>query len=90
LTFQKPDAQTFRNLGFAFEALSQGGNMACIVNAANEIAVASFLRDEIGFLEMSDLIEDCMHRVSFVKTPTLDDYIKTDEETRRIAMEFSF
>jgi len=90
LTFQKPDAQTFRNLGFAFEALSQGGNMACIVNAANEIAVASFLRDEIGFLEMSDLIEDCMHRVSFVKTPTLDDYIKTDEEARRIAMEFSF
>lgn len=90
LTFQKPDAQTFRNLGFAFEALSQGGNMACIVNAANEIAVASFLRDEIGFLEMSDLIEDCMHRVSFVKTPTLEDYIKTDEETRRIAMEFSF
>lgn len=90
LTFQKPDVNTFRNLGFAFEALSQGGNMACIVNAANEIAVASFLRDEIGFLEMSDLIEDCMHRVSFVKTPTLDDYIKTDEEARRIAMEFSF
>jgi 1-deoxy-D-xylulose-5-phosphate reductoisomerase len=90
LTFQKPDMQTFRNLGFAFEALNQGGNMACIVNAANEIAVASFLRDEIGFLEMSDLIEDCMHRVSFVKAPTLEDYIKTDEETRRIAMEFSF
>ncbi|RYU94403.1 1-deoxy-D-xylulose-5-phosphate reductoisomerase [Emticicia agri] len=90
LTFQRPDIQTFRNLGFAFEALSQGGNMACIVNAANEIAVASFLRDEIGFLEMSDLIEDCMHRVSFVKTPTLEDYIRTDEEARRIAMEFSF
>lgn len=90
LTFQKPDLQTFRNLGFAFEALNQGGNMACIINAANEIAVASFLRDEIGFLEMSDLIEDCMHRVSFVKTPTLEDYIKTDEEARRIAMEFSF
>jgi 1-deoxy-D-xylulose-5-phosphate reductoisomerase len=90
LTFQKPDMQTFRNLGFAFEALSQGGNMACIVNAANEIAVASFLRDEIGFLEMSDLIENCMNRVNFVRTPTLDDYIKTDEETRRIAMEFSF
>jgi 1-deoxy-D-xylulose-5-phosphate reductoisomerase len=90
LTFQKPDLETFRNLGFAFEALSQGGNMACIVNAANEIAVASFLRDEIGFLEMSDLIEDCMQRVSFVKTPGLEDYIKTDEETRRIALEFSF
>ncbi|MBA4853905.1 1-deoxy-D-xylulose-5-phosphate reductoisomerase [Emticicia sp. BO119] len=90
LTFQQPDLQTFRNLGFAFEALNQGGNMACIVNAANEIAVASFLRDEIGFLEMSDLIEDCMQRVSFVKTPTLEDYIKTDEETRRRALEFSF
>ncbi len=90
LTFQQPDTETFRNLGFAFDALNKGGNMACIVNAANEIAVASFLRDEIGFLEMSDLIEDCMHRVSFVKTPTLEDYIRTDEETRRIAMEFSF
>lgn len=88
-TFQQPDIQTFRNLGFAFDALNKGGNMACIVNAANEIAVASFLRDEIGFLEMSDLIEDCMQRVSFVKTPTLEDYINTDEETRRIAMEFS-
>ncbi len=90
LTFQQPDIQTFRNLGFAFDALNKGGNMACIINAANEIAVASFLRDEIGFLEMSDLIEDCMHRVSFVKTPSLEDYIRTDEETRRIAMEFSF
>jgi 1-deoxy-D-xylulose-5-phosphate reductoisomerase len=90
LTFQQADMQTFRNLGFAFDALNKGGNMACIVNAANEIAVASFLRDEIGFLEMSDLIEDCMNRVSFVKTPTLEDYIRTDEETRRIAMEFSF
>lgn len=90
LTFQQPDIQTFRNLGFAFDALNKGGNMACIINAANEIAVASFLRDEIGFLEMSDLIEDCMQRVSFVKKPTLEDYIRTDEETRRIAMEFSF
>ncbi|PLK42601.1 1-deoxy-D-xylulose-5-phosphate reductoisomerase [Emticicia sp. TH156] len=88
LTFQQPDTQTFRNLGFAFEALRRGGNMACIVNAANEIAVASFLKDEIGFLEMSDLIEACMHKVSFVKSPTLEDYIRTDEETRRIALEF--
>ncbi|GGD76864.1 1-deoxy-D-xylulose 5-phosphate reductoisomerase [Emticicia aquatilis] len=88
LTFEKPDYQTFRNLGFAFEALQTGGNMACIVNAANEIAVASFLRDEIGFLEMSDLIEDCMKKVSFVRTPTLEDYIETDKETRRLALEF--
>ncbi len=88
LTFEKPDYETFRNLGFAFEALKTGGNMACIVNAANEIAVAAFLRDEIGFLEMSDLIEDCMKKVSFVRTPTLEDYIETDKETRRLALEF--
>ena len=88
LTFEKPDYQTFRNLSFAFEALAVGGNMACIVNAANEIAVATFLKDEIGFLEMSDLIADCMAKVSFVQTPTLEDYIKTDEETRRLALEF--
>lgn len=88
LTFEKPDYETFRNLGFAFEALEVGGNMACIVNAANEIAVAAFLRDEIGFLEMSDLIEDCMKKVNFVRTPTLEDYIETDKETRRLALEF--
>ena len=88
LTFEKPDYETFRNLSFAFEALEVGGNMACIVNAANEIAVAAFLRDEIGFLEMSDLIEDCMKKVNFVRTPTLEDYIETDKETRRLALEF--
>ena len=88
LTFEKPDYETFRNLGFAFEALEVGGNMACIINAANEIAVAAFLRDEIGFLEMSDLIENCMKKVSFVRTPTLEDYIETDKETRRLALEF--
>lgn len=88
LTFEKPDYETFRNLGFAFEALEVGGNMACIVNAANEIAVAAFLRDEIGFLEMSDLIENCMKKVSLVRTPTLEDYIETDKETRRLALEF--
>ena len=88
LTFEKPDYETFRNLGFAFEALEVGGNMACIINAANEIAVAAFLRDEIGFLEMSDLIENCMKKVNFVRTPTLEDYIETDKETRRLALEF--
>ena len=88
LTFEKPDYETFRNLSFAFEALEVGGNMACIVNAANEIAVAAFLRDEIGFLAMSDLIENAMQKVSFVPTPTLEDYIRTDEETRRVSLEF--
>jgi 1-deoxy-D-xylulose-5-phosphate reductoisomerase len=88
LTFEKPDYETFRNLSFAFEALKVGGNMACIINAANEIAVAAFLRDEIGFLAMSDLIENCMKKVSFVRIPTLEDYIETDKETRHLALEF--
>lgn len=87
LTFEQPDLKTFRNLQFAFDALQKGGNMACIVNAANEVAVAAFLRDEIGFLEMSDLIETCMQRVTFIQQPTLDDYILTDAETRKIANE---
>lgn len=87
LTFEQPDYQTFRNLSFAFEALRKGGNMACIVNAANEIAVASFLKDEVSFLGMSDMIETCMNKVSFVQHPTLEDYIETDKETRRIALE---
>lgn len=87
LTFEQPDYQTFRNLSFAFEALRKGGNMACIVNAANEIAVASFLKDEVSFLGMSDMIETCMNKVSFVQHPTLEDYIETDKETRRIAVE---
>ncbi len=85
LTFEKPDMQTFRNLGFAFEALKAGGNMACIINAANEIAVDAFLKDKVGFLQMSDVIETCMQKVNFVKKPVLDDYIKTDEETRALA-----
>lgn len=85
LTFEQPDFKTFRNLQFAFDALDKGGNLACVVNAANEVAVAAFLEDKIGFLEMSDLIESCMQRVAFVQKPTLDDYIRTDAETRSIA-----
>ncbi|MDF7818496.1 1-deoxy-D-xylulose-5-phosphate reductoisomerase [Runella sp. MFBS21] len=88
LTFEQPDLKTFRNLQFAFDALDRGGNMACIVNAANEIAVAAFLRDEVGFLEMSDLIETCMQKVTFIEKPTLDDYIETDAETRKVAEEW--
>ncbi len=85
LTFEQPDLKTFRNLGFAFTALEKGGNMPCIVNAANEVAVAAFLNDEIKFLEISDLIEKCMDKATFVAKPTLDDYVQTDAETRRIA-----
>ncbi len=87
LTFEQPDMETFRNLGLAFQALDQGGNMPCILNAANEIAVAAFLEDKIGFLQMSDLLETCMAKVPFIKHPTLDDYIQTDAETRAFAIE---
>ena len=85
LTFEKPDIKTFRNLGFAFEALNQGGNMPCIVNAANEIAVAGFLNNGLSFLAMSDIIKECMQKVDFQAKPTLDDYLNTDRETRIFA-----
>ena len=88
LTFEQPDLQTFRNLQLAFDALAKGGNMPCIVNAANEVAVAAFLRDEVGFLEMSDLIETCMSRATFILKPTLDDYVQTDTEIRKMAEEW--
>jgi 1-deoxy-D-xylulose-5-phosphate reductoisomerase len=85
LTFEQPDMETFRNLGLAFKALDQGGNMPCILNAANEIAVAAFLKDEIGFLEMSDLLADCMVKGTFLPNPSLEDYITTDKLTREMA-----
>ncbi len=87
LNFEQPDLKTFRNLSFAYEALKKGGNMACIVNAANEIAVEAFLKDKISFLGMSDLIEKCMLNVSFIKIPNLEDYIETDKNTRAFALE---
>ena len=85
LTFEQADVDTFRNLGFAFKALDQGGNMACILNAANEIAVGAFLKEEIGFLQMSDLLEYCMSHGTFLGQPTLEDYIETDLLTRKMA-----
>lgn len=85
LTFEKPDVETFRNLALAYEAMEKGGNMCCILNAANEIAVQEFLKDSIRFLEISDIIEQCMAKVPFVAKPTLDDFIATDQETRRVA-----
>ena len=85
LTFEKPDMVTFRNLALAFEALKQGGNMPCIVNAANEVAVAGFLNRNIGFLAMSNIIEQCMQHIAFVSSPDLGDYLNTDKETRIFA-----
>ncbi|HTF19096.1 MAG TPA: 1-deoxy-D-xylulose-5-phosphate reductoisomerase [Chryseolinea sp.] len=82
LTFEKPDTETFRNLALAFEALERAGNMPCALNAANEVAVAEFLKDRIGFLDMSEIVEKCLERVSFVRTPSYDDYVNTDKEAR--------
>lgn len=88
MTFEKPDTTRFRNLAFAFDAAHTKGNMPCILNAANEIVVAAFLKDEIGFLEMSDIIEKTMQKTSFVQHPSYEDYVQTDTEARRIAQEF--
>lgn len=87
LTFEEPDMERFRNLAFAFEAARQGGNMPCILNAANEVVVAAFLQDRIGFLQMSDVIEQTMRKASFIVNPSYDDYVATDAEARRLAAE---
>ena len=88
LTFEEPDMERFRNLAYAFEAIRKGGNMPCILNAANEIAVSAFLEDRAGFLQMSDVIARTMEKAIFVARPTYDDYVQTDAEARRIAAEF--
>ena len=87
LTFEKPDTEKFHNLELAYEAIRQGGNMPCIVNAANEIVNAGFLHDQISFLGMSEVIEQTMQHCSFIVKPTLDDYMETNAEARRIASE---
>lgn len=88
LTFEEPDTRRFRNLALAYEALHEGGNMPCIVNAANEIVNRAFLEDRIGFLQMSDVIANTMRKTSFVKKPTYEDYLQTDAEARQIAEEY--
>ena len=88
LTFEQPDPVRFRNLALSFEALERGGNMACILNAANEVCVSAFLKERIGFLQMSDIIERTMQKVDFIKTPTYEDYVATDAVARRVAEEF--
>ena len=84
LTFEAPDKKTFRNLALAFKALEKGGNVPCVLNAANEVVVAAFLEDKIGFLQMSNVIEQCMDEVSFVAKPELEDYIESDKEAREV------
>jgi 1-deoxy-D-xylulose-5-phosphate reductoisomerase len=86
LTFEAPDRSLFRNLDLAYEALKKGGNLPCILNAANEIAVEAFLEGRLRFLEMSDIIEKCMISLPYIMQPSLDDYLQTDLETRRYAL----
>lgn len=87
LTFERPDTDTFRNLTLAFEAMRQGGNMPCVLNAANEVAVSEFLQDKIGFIDMPTVVERCMEKMPYIRTPTYDDYVETDRETRSKALE---
>ncbi len=85
LTFEQPDTTRFRCLALAYDALNQGGNMACILNAANEVVVSAFLKERISFLRMSEVIEETMAKVPFIQVPTYEDYVATDAEARRVA-----
>ncbi|HVM89704.1 MAG TPA: 1-deoxy-D-xylulose-5-phosphate reductoisomerase [Puia sp.] len=85
LSFEEPDIKTFRNLSLATEALNKGGNLPCVLNAANEIAVYAFLRNRIGFLDMTDLIEQTMEHVAFIEQPSLEEYFESDAEARNFA-----
>lgn len=87
LTFEPPDKKTFRNLGLAYEAMRQGGNMPCVLNAANEVAVDAFLKEKIGFLQIAEVVEHCLQKVSFIAGPSLADYVGTDSEARAKALE---
>jgi 1-deoxy-D-xylulose-5-phosphate reductoisomerase len=87
LTFEKPDTNKFRNLAFAYDAMDKGGNMPCILNAANEVVVQAFLHDKMGFLQMSDVIEWAMQSLPFIAQPTYQDYVETDAYVRRVVKE---
>lgn len=87
LSFEEADKKTFRNLALAFDALNTGGNMPCVINAANEVVVAEFLNNRLGFLQMSDIIENCMSEISYISGPSLDDYMETDRQTRIYAQQ---
>jgi 1-deoxy-D-xylulose-5-phosphate reductoisomerase len=84
-TFEQPDYKTFKNLALAKDAMFKGGNAPCVLNAANEIVVDAFLKNKIGFLEMSDIIEQCLEKIAFVEKPSLQDYIACNTETRLLA-----
>jgi 1-deoxy-D-xylulose-5-phosphate reductoisomerase len=82
LTFEKPDFAAFPSIQLAYEAMGKGGNMPCILNAANEVAVNAFLQDEIGFAEIPEVVEKCMAKATFIAKPSLSEYIESDKETR--------
>ena len=84
LNFELPNTKIFRNLALSFEALDSGGNKPCVLNAANEVVVEAFLNKRIGFLQMPDIIEKAMQKVTFIKKPGLDDLIETNAETKRV------
>jgi len=86
LTFEKPDTGRFRNLALAYRAMEKGGNMPCIINAANEIVVAAFLKDKTGFLQMSDIIETVMQKATFIHKPNYEDYVMTDAQVRELTL----
>jgi 1-deoxy-D-xylulose-5-phosphate reductoisomerase len=90
LTFEQPDMKTFKNLELAYIALEQDGNMPCILNAANEIAVAAFLKDQVSFLKMPDIIELCMQKISFIANPTFEELVQSDKEARIMAREMIY
>jgi 1-deoxy-D-xylulose-5-phosphate reductoisomerase len=87
LTFEEPDMQRFPNLRLAYEAMEKGGNMPCILNAANEVVNLAFREGKCGFLQMSEVIEQTMATTSFIIEPTYEDYVQTDKEARKIAKE---
>lgn len=88
LTFEPPDTKTFRNLALSFEALKKGGNSPCVLNAANEIAVAEFLKGKVDFIKMPDIVEHCMEQTPYIEHPSYEDYVQTDTEARHRALSF--
>ncbi len=87
LTFQQPDLKIFRNLALAFEAMKLGGNMPCILNASNEVLVSLFLKDKIGFLQMPEIIENCMNKADFIKNPAYEDLAESDKMARKLTLD---
>lgn len=88
LTFEKADTKTFRNLSLAYEAMKKDGNAPCVLNAANEVVVDAFLKESISFLEMSDVLENCLEKATFVSNPSYEDFVESDSEARRLANQF--